>query len=1361
MEDEDEFGDLYTDVLGPFSSSITAAPEQSPALSRSIDLNLKGSDRDNGGGDEDLDDKILYGASRSSHAALPSDQTLANSAPNSIHTDKDSGRGTRVLVSLDAKLQDKDLNSRDLAGFQSSNEDKEIKFDIEEGNIIEDSGPAIPGLSGKDAGTDGGDLGGGGGGKRDEDWEDDSDSEDDLQIVLNDKNHGSMGMERGVTCGGNEEADDDDEDGEPLVILADGSTTQAMGEQNWAVGEDGAAAVGAEGERKEGAEMAGKGIATVAPKIGYSNHAYPHPFHSQFKYVRPGAAPIPGGSAVGPAGAPGQVRPPISTGPIGRGRGDWRPVGVKNGPMQKGFHPGFGVPAWGSNMAGRGFGSGLEFTLPSHKTIFDIDIDSFEEKPWKYPGADMSDYFNFGLNEESWKDYCKQLEQHRLETTMQSKIRVYESGRAEQEYDPDLPPELAAATGLDVKVDSSSLERVDAGQSDLTKGSARVRPPIPTGRPIQVESGYGERLPSIDTRPPRVRDSDAVIEIVLQDSVGDDSSAANGVLDGGNDLPGDDFRGSHVAEDDMKLIENSYFDDHPRVYDSRKGGKRAPSMDSVRDNLSEGDGVLPFHPEAPGQYHPGSRRQPPTFPGGDVGSREERPMQGRLHDKSPHLILGRSTKDRRSVHGMEEVSAESRDSKCSPILSSSNTLEDARDLSVEDKDDAVPDELVVAEVSSGMEKNKMTENEATANDALIDVTKHQTINRKITSHVEQPAIQVFDDREDSKAARSSDNSKGRSGSCKDYQKRHDGIEEEVVQAGRSARRGSVKRHFDENEKNLQRRDREVRQEMERNRVVVKGREDSHPHRDLDPGLANYLLVKHDGCDRGRERENPDGSWHRRDEDTHSKKSRTGDMRKRERGDDMESRHRSKTREIMRGDKDEFLHSRKQLDNGSYRVHYDKDGSSRHREREDSTKTRFEVVDDYHIKRRKDEEHSRREHAEKEVILHGHREHSSRRRREREDVLEPRKREDQQRTRDNLDDYHSVRHKDEVWLQRERGERLREREELLLKREREEVHGTRRSRRRADDKAWIDQALLKDGSKVSDKEYQFKVAIRSSEQQKIRDRFEDEAFSHHKGHDDVHIQGNPPNNEDRRSRQERSSGRVGRPVDTSDNQKVHEKKVKENMKRGKEPEDGDHRDLGPSRRNQDDQGGHTEEMRLKDIDQLESGENEISVKNASRRHKDEASSDDEKEESRRGRSKLERWTSHIERDYTVGNMSSASLMLKERNKNDNGGNSEASKLPDEPPKRVEAVQSQPLGEEKDAGDMDNKDTDTKPLEGRHLDTVEKLKKRSERFKLPMPSDKDHLASKKENGALPSVKTETTTDSEIKPERPARKRRWISN
>lgn len=35
----------------------------------------------------------------------------------------------------------------------------------------------------------------------------------------------------------------------------------------------------------------------------------------------------------------------------------------------------------------------------------------------------------------------------------------------------------------------------------------------PVGRPIPVETGSGDRLPSIDTRRPRLHDTDAIIEV--------------------------------------------------------------------------------------------------------------------------------------------------------------------------------------------------------------------------------------------------------------------------------------------------------------------------------------------------------------------------------------------------------------------------------------------------------------------------------------------------------------------------------------------------------------------------------------------------------------------------------------------------------------------------------------------------------------------------------------------------------------------------------------------------------------------------------------------------------------------------------
>ncbi|KAJ6731762.1 FIP1[III]-LIKE PROTEIN [Salix purpurea] len=1354
MEDDDEFGDLYTDVLRPFSPSLSSSRQTLSAhssLHRPIDLN---------DAIKDEDDEILR---VTSHRNLP-----APSNQNSIEITSFSAPQVRVLG--DAKSPIKG----------SIAEDRDLNFDIEDVNteILEDSRPIIPGLMGGDSTkieassvVSGGGVGGGKGGG---DWEEDeeSESEDDLQIVLNDNSHpgGPMGIDREIGD------DDDDEDGDPLVIIADNDGPNiAIEEQDWGGGEDGVAAAGggAEGERKEGGEATGKGSAVVGPKIAYSNHGYHHhPFHSQFKYVRPGAALMPAAPTVAPGGTPGHVRPPLNMSTItGRGRGDWRPVGIKGGP-QKNFHPGFGGPAWG---AGRGFGSGLEFMLPSHKTIFDVDIDGFEEKPWKYSGVDVSDYFNFGLNEDSWKDYCKQLEQYRLETTMQSKIRVYESGRAEQEFDPDLPPELAAATRFhDAPVDNSNAGKSDNTQSDWTKGSARLRAQIPTGRAIQVETGCGERIPSIEGRAPRHRDSDAIIEIICQDSL-DDSSTGDGVQDAANDEPQrDDFRGCDVAEDDMVETENEYAADFPQSYSDRKGG-RTPHVNSAR-NMPEGDGVLPFHPEAPAPYrHAGSKVHPPSYPGRDFGTRhEERQTQGRSRDRSPHLTPGRSSQDKKFIDNTEEESTESMVGKHSLRVSSPITVQDARELSSEEKDDAEP---FRAEGSSRLGRDEMSENEETTSDTPKDGNVHNsTRKQKVSSHVKQPALQQLDDDDDSKAARSSENSKARSGSSKDDKKWKDGVEEEVVQGGRSTRSGSIRRHLDENEQTFRRKDRDVRHEMDRNQVMTRGRGDSYPHRDLDPSLPHHLHMKHEGYDRRKERQNPDISWQQRDEDPHSSKLRTED-RKREHGDEMGSRLRGKIRETERSNKDEHLQPRKQSENGSYRIHHDKDGSSQHRERDDSLKTRFEMVDDYHNKQRKDEEYLKREYADKEEILHGHRENTSRRRRERDD---------QQRIRDNLDGYHPVRHKDEVWLQRERGERPRDREDLyrlkqsneenLPKRERDEGRASLRSGRGVDDKAWADHARVKDEYKVSDKDYQLKDAVRNSEPQKRRDRMEDESLSHHRARDDVYARGNQFSIDERRSRQERSSTRINRTLDSSDNQRMHEKKHKENTRKNKESDGGDHGTLGPSRRNQEDQSGHSDEMIVKRSRAPGNGDTGILVqRNSSKRHKEDASSDDEQQDLRRGRSKLERWTSHKERDYNISKQS-ASLKFKETHRNSNGGSLEGSKLPkkvetaEKHPKvetvekhpKVETVEKHPVSEEKDVAEVENKDADMKPSEDQHLDTVEKLKKRSERFKLPMPGEKDVLAIKKmENEALPSVKPETPADSEIKPERPPRKRRWTSN
>ncbi|CAG8592478.1 9293_t:CDS:10 [Diversispora eburnea] len=71
-------------------------------------------------------------------------------------------------------------------------------------------------------------------------------------------------------------------------------------------------------------------------------------------------------------------------------------------------------------------------------SIYDVDLDSFEDKPWRKPGADITDYFNYGFNEYTWKAYCAKQKQMREDQHSRKKIHVYES---KQEVN-NLPPEL-------------------------------------------------------------------------------------------------------------------------------------------------------------------------------------------------------------------------------------------------------------------------------------------------------------------------------------------------------------------------------------------------------------------------------------------------------------------------------------------------------------------------------------------------------------------------------------------------------------------------------------------------------------------------------------------------------------------------------------------------------------------------------------------------------------------------------------------------------------------------------------------------------------------------------------------------------
>ncbi|ERN18636.1 FIP1[V]-like protein [Amborella trichopoda] len=1406
MEEEDEFGDLYTDVL---TSSSSNPPLLSSSLNP-ISLSLLPHQNDEEILYETLISPKIRGSGTKNEATDEREpETLEKPAPqvgpetDGWHDDRGGDAGCDTKGSSDGIDL---MGSEQIPGLipgLSAGPFKAELFPSSETRVQQEKG--------------------------EEEW--DSDSEDDLKIVLNEGHDilgpGPSALERRDDDGHGDNVDDDDEDddddGDDFVIVAGGDPhAQVVEDQDWV--ED-PSQIATDGDKPGAVDDRGqvaKVNAGVVARVGFGGHGY-HMHHSQFKYVRPGAATATGGVVNNVPSVPGQVRSLAPMGPMsGRGRGDWRPMGGKIVPnMQKGFHAGYGLQTWANNSAMRGF-NGMEFTLPSHKTVFDIDIDAFEEKPWRQPGVDTSDFFNFGLDEDTWKEYCKQLEQLRLEATMQSKIRVYESGRSEQDYDPDLPPELAAAAGLhDPSMDNQHINKTDIGSSDaagLVRGSTRVRPQIPTGRAIQVEGGYGERLPSIDTRPPRFREPDSIIEIIPQGTPEDDSVPSNDAAeqaDNGHESEGLRNEGQEV-EEDSKQVDADSIEQFPQSYDGRKRemvpNRRGPILGPVHNTVREGDGILPFPPEAPLQYHPGSKVRAPIYPMGLLGA----PHGGRgwsqgptvherylpINNEPPNVpILDESIRD----HRKKEKSFDSMEYKRSSEVPRPALDEVAREQSVDQRGDAMDSEHMLPEQVAD-EGEEVISDMKMPNEANEDIgsSVHPGKRQKLSSLIE-PLPSLREPVDDLKASRS-DNSRGRSGSSKDYPKRHEVGEEEEVEDGRVRQLGEGKRRHGEEESSFRRKDdyvRDGRHEADRKRVAMKGREDvyrragngAYPLREWALDVPHFIR-KNEGFDRLKERENGMGSWPWREEDTRGRREKDEDLRRRDRVEEMGSKHRGKGHEASRSEKDELNHLRKRADDFDWRAHHDKE-VSRQREGDDFSLVRHDALDDPRVKRRKDEEVQRRERDDKEDNIYRVREDASRRKREKDDSLDHRRREDRARSRDRPEDHHSFRQRerDSSWRQREREDHHRGESEgrsAQLSREREDARGSARSDRTMEERAWVGGSrAIKDGSKSmgSDKDHHLKDKRRHSEQQpKIRDRIEEDTSTRRRGREEsAYSRESHPINEERNFRREKSTTQ-----NESESQRMYKDRSKEsNTRKIKESERVDQNDLASVASNKHDRAvsHRNEKVARRDVPyqatsnaftgrgeprdrnhprysstSKKSSDHDSHVRQSAKPPKpsEEGVSDDES--SRRGRSKLERWTSHKDRE---GNPQPKATRESESSEPEKIEalvfDQEDLEREDEQDVKRENEKLQSLGEEENSIGFEMKGTSNDDWlvvdadrngEDRHLETVEKLKKRSERFKLPMPGEKESSRRVESEAASQSEHVE------IKQERPARKRRWVS-
>lgn len=112
--------------------------------------------------------------------------------------------------------------------------------------------------------------------------------------------------------------------------------------------------------------------------------------------------------------------------------------------------------------------------------VLEVDVESFEEKPWRKPGADLSDYFNYGFNEDTWKAYCEKQKRLRMGLevsavgSVTSKISV-QQGRTGNDKDlSSLPvhtskPDFTAPVNI-YKSSGSQIMRKSSGTIDVIGG---------------------------------------------------------------------------------------------------------------------------------------------------------------------------------------------------------------------------------------------------------------------------------------------------------------------------------------------------------------------------------------------------------------------------------------------------------------------------------------------------------------------------------------------------------------------------------------------------------------------------------------------------------------------------------------------------------------------------------------------------------------------------------------------------------------------------------------------------------------------------------------------------------------------------
>ncbi|KAK1370206.1 hypothetical protein POM88_036298 [Heracleum sosnowskyi] len=151
--------------------------------------------------------------------------------------------------------------------------------------------------------------------------------------------------------------------------------------------------------------------------------------------------------------------------------------------------------------------------LPAHfRKAFNIEDNFSGYKPWKLPGVNLLDYFNFDLDEENWQNYCKQM------ASINCWFLEFETMHTD-----------VVIILQKLLLQTSPPSKAVVSKSELLQ--SKNTPAQQIGEAIQVLTSHGERVACLPNHHRRECDSDAIIEIVFADSPEDTESFTEDLKD--------------------------------------------------------------------------------------------------------------------------------------------------------------------------------------------------------------------------------------------------------------------------------------------------------------------------------------------------------------------------------------------------------------------------------------------------------------------------------------------------------------------------------------------------------------------------------------------------------------------------------------------------------------------------------------------------------------------------------------------------------------------------------------------------------------------------------------------------------------